>query len=186
MPDEKQINQSTIRLIKGDITDIDVEAFVFYARPNLKLGAGFGNAVSVRGGPTIQKALDELAKPVDVGEAVVTEGGKLKAKYIVHAVGPAFQEEDTEGKLRTTVTNSLKRAEEKGIRQIAFPLMGAGFYGVPMDVSARVMLDSIKAYLAGETQLKEVIIVALDSRELEPLQAEMGGLAPQPAMGGRS
>jgi O-acetyl-ADP-ribose deacetylase (regulator of RNase III) len=176
MSDEKKINQSTIRLIKGDITDIEVEAFVFYARPDLKLGAGFGNAISVRGGPSIQKALDDMANPVDVGEAVVTDGGKLKAKYIIHAVGPAFQEQNTEEKLRTTVTNSLKKAEEKGIGQVAFPLMGAGFYGVPMDTSARVTLATIKDYLTGDTQLREVLVVALDNREFRPFRTQLEAL----------
>lgn len=177
MSDEKKVNETTIRLIKGDITDIDVEAFVFYARPNLKLGAGFGNAISVRGGPSIQKELDEHATPVDIGEAVVTDAGKLKAKYIIHAVGPAFQEPNTEDKLRNTVINSLKRADEKGIQQVAFPLMGAGFYGVPMDVSAQITLGTIKDYLRNETKVKEVIVVALDNRELEPFQKQLEGIA---------
>lgn len=176
MSDEKKINQSTIRLIKGDITDIEVEAFVFYARPELKLGSGFGNAIAVRGGPTIQKTLDEMETPLRVGEAVVTEAGKLKAKYIIHAVGPAFQEENTEEKLRNTVVSSMKRAEEKGIQQIAFPLMGAGFYGVPMDIGAKVTLGTIKDYLAKSTGVKEVVVVALDNRELGPFKTQFEAL----------
>ena len=115
-----------VRLIRGDITELDVDAFVFYAQPDLALGSGFGTAISVRGGPSIQKELDELG-PVETGQAVVTGAGKLKADFIVHAVGPRFQEEDTEGKLRTTVLNSLKAAEEKGVKRIALPAMGAGF-----------------------------------------------------------
>jgi O-acetyl-ADP-ribose deacetylase (regulator of RNase III) len=177
MSDELKTNQKTIRLIKGDITDIEVEAFVLYARPDLKLGSGFGNAISVRGGPSIQKTLDEMTSPVDVGEAVITEAGKLKAKFIIHAVGPAFQEENTEEKLRATVVSSLKRAEEKGIGQVAFPLMGAGFYGIPMDISAKVTLEAIKAHLQGETQVKEVLVVALDSREFKPFQTQLEALA---------
>ena len=177
MSDEKKVNESTIRLIKGDITDIVVEAFVFYARPDLKLGTGFGNAISVRGGPSIQKELDELPTPVEIGEAVVSDAGKLKAKYIVHAVGPAFQEEDTEEKLRNTVTGALKQAEQKGIQQLAVPLMGAGFYGVPMDVSARITMGSIKEHLEGETGLKEVVVVALDNRELKPFKTQFETIA---------
>ncbi len=177
MSDEKKVNETTIRLIKGDITDIEVEAFVFYARPDLKLGTGFGNAISVRGGPSIQKALDELPTPVEIGEAVVSDAGKLKAKYIVHAVGPAFQEEDTEQKLRKTVTSALRQAEQKGIQQLAVPLMGAGFYGVPMDVSAKITLGSIQEYLAGETGLKEVFVVALDNRELKPFKTQFEAIA---------
>lgn len=173
MSNEKKINQSTIRLVKGDITDTDLEAFVFYARPDLKLGAGFGNAISVRGGPSIQKELDELETPVAVGDSVITEAGKLKVKYIIHAVGPSFQEENTEEKLRTTVINSLKRADERGIEQVAFPAMGAGFYGVPLEVSARITVGAIRDYLKGETRLKEVVVVALDSREYKPFQTQL-------------
>ena len=171
-----QINQSVVRLIKGDITALEVDAFVFYAQPDLALGSGFGTAISVRGGPTIQKELEELG-PVATGEAVVSEAGKLEAKYIIHAVGPRFQEEDTESKLRTTVLNSLKRAEEKGVQRIALPAMGAGYYGIPPDLCARVMLEVIKRHLEGETGIKEVVICVLDTRQHESFQARLSGLA---------
>jgi O-acetyl-ADP-ribose deacetylase (regulator of RNase III) len=114
MAEEKKVGKSTLRVIKGDITDTEVEAFVFYARPDLKLGTGHGNAIAVRGGPSIQKELDEMGT-TNVGDAVVTEAGKLKAKRIVHAVGPAFLENDIESKLRNTVLGALKRADEAGI-----------------------------------------------------------------------
>jgi len=172
---EKRVNQSVVRLMKGDITDMEIEAFVFYARHDLVVGTGFGTAISTRGGPTIQKELEELA-PLQTGEAVVTAAGTLKAKHVVHAVGPRFQEEDTEGKLRTTILNSLKRAEEKGIKQIALPAMGAGFYGIPLDVCARVMVETIKGYLEGETVIKEVILCMLDSREYEPFNFQLARL----------
>lgn len=172
---EKRVNQSVVRLIKGDITDIEIEAFVFYARHDLVLGTGFGTAISTRGGPTIQKELEGLA-PLQTGEAVVTAAGNLKAGYIVHAVGPRFQEEDIEGKLRTTILSSLKCADEKGIKQIALPAMGAGFYGIPLDVCARVMLGTTKSYLEGETGIEEVILCVLDSREYEPFNSELSKL----------
>jgi O-acetyl-ADP-ribose deacetylase (regulator of RNase III) len=177
MTEEIKIKESKIRVVKGDITDSEVEAFVFYARPDLKLGTGYGNAISVRGGPSIQKELDEMTTPAAMGAAVMTEAGKLKAKYIIHAVGPAFQEEDIEGKLTTTVLNSLKCAEEKGIQQLAFPPMGAGFYGIPLAQSAKVTLGTIKAYLAGQTKLKEVVVFAMDNREFNPFQTELGTLS---------
>jgi O-acetyl-ADP-ribose deacetylase (regulator of RNase III) len=90
----------------------------------LKLGAGFGGAIAVRGGPQIQKDLDKLA-PVGPYQAVISNAGELKAKYIIHANGPKFQEEDMEGKIKTTIINSLKLADEKGIKKIAFPPMGS-------------------------------------------------------------
>lgn len=171
----KRINQSVARLIKDDITDLEVDAFVFYARSDLVLGSGFGGAISVRGGQTIQKELETLG-PVATCEAVVSGAGNLKARYIIHAVGPKFQEADTEGKLRTTVINSLKRAEEKGIERMAFPAMGAGYYGIPPNLCARVMLEVIRNHLAGETCIKEITICVLDTPQYEAFQAALAAL----------
>ena len=168
----KRINDGVVRLIKGDISDLDVDAFVFYAQPDLALGSGFGTAISVRGGPMIQKELEELG-PVAAGEAVVSGAGNLKARFIVHAVGPRFQEENLEENLRTTVVNSLRRAEEKGIERLAFPAMGAGYYGIPADLCARVMLDVIEKYLSGETKLSDVVICLLDTPQYEAFQAQL-------------
>jgi O-acetyl-ADP-ribose deacetylase (regulator of RNase III) len=170
-----KIGRGSLRLIRDDITELEVDAFVFYAEPNLTLGSGFGTAISVRGGASIQKELNELG-PLETTQVVVSGAGKLKAEFIVHSVGPRFQEEDTEGKLRTTVLNSLKAAEEKGVKRIAFPAMGAGFYGVPLDVCARVMIDAIKSYLEGETEIQEVAICVSDTREVPPFESQMASL----------
>jgi O-acetyl-ADP-ribose deacetylase (regulator of RNase III) len=170
-----QINQSVVQLIKGDITDLDVEAFVFYAQHDLTLGAGFGNAIAVRGGPSVQKELEGLG-PLDTGDAVVTGAGKMKAKHIIHAVGPRFREEDIPGKLRTTMQNALKLANENRFEQVAFPAMGAGYYGVPADVSAGVMFGMIKAHLEGETSIREIIICVLDTPQYEAFQARLAEL----------
>ncbi len=170
-----RINQSVIQLIKDDITDLDVDAFVFYAQSDLALGSGFGTAISVRGGPTIQQELEDMA-PVAVGEAVVSEAGNLKANYIIHAVGPKFREEDTESKLRTTVLNSLRRAEEKAVETLAFPAMGAGFYGIPPELCAKVMLDAITKHLQGSTVIKDVVICVLDTRQYTTFQNALSAL----------
>jgi O-acetyl-ADP-ribose deacetylase (regulator of RNase III) len=168
-------NRAVLRLVQGDITLLDVDAFVFYARPDLALGSGFGSMISIRAGPTVKQELQGLAQPA-ASEAVVTAAGKLKARYIIHAVGPRFQEEDTEGKLRATVLNSLKRAEEKGIKRLALPAMGAGFYGVPLDLCARVMVEAVQDYLQRETGLEEVVICVLDAREYQPFKAQLASV----------
>ena len=139
MPEQKMIQNCNLRLIQQDITDFEIEAFVFYAQPNLELGAGFGSAITRRGGQSIKKELDEIGS-LSVTDAVVTGGGQLKAKYIVHAVGPAFQEERIEEKLQMTILTALKKAEEKEIRHIAFPPMGTGFYGIPLANSLEIMM----------------------------------------------
>ena len=95
--------------------------------------------VGMRGGASIQKELDEL-KPLGALQAVASAAGKLKAEYIIHANGPKFREDAIEDKLATTMANTLRVAEEKEVKSLAFPAMGAGYYGVPSPVSAKVML----------------------------------------------
>jgi len=175
MADEWKINGRTVRLIKGDITDLEIQSFIYYAQHDLKLGSGFGTAISVRGGPSVQQELNKLG-PLDTTEAVVSKAGAMKADYIIHAVGPRFQEEDIEGKLRNTVVSALKCAEEKGIETIAFPPMGTGFYGIPLNVSAKVTLNTLKEYLSGETKIKDVVICLQDNREYKPFQAQLAAL----------
>jgi len=172
MPDKLTINGRTVRLVKGDITDLEIESFVFYAVESLALGTGYGNAISVRGGPTIQAELDQIG-PVKPTAAVISAAGEMKVSYIIHAVGPKFQEADLEKKLHTTVINVLRAADEKGIKVVAFPAMGAGFYGVPLDVSARVTLKAITEYLAGETGLNDIVICLLDNREYIPYESQL-------------
>ncbi len=173
MADEKTINRTTIRLVRDDITELAAEAMVYYARPDLNLGSGYGNAIAVRGGPSIQAEASKLA-PVEVGKAVATMGGELKAKYVIHAVGPRFQESDSEGKLRQTALATLQLAKDMGVRTMAFPAMGTGFYGVPLDVSAKATLGAIaECATQGKTTLEEVILCVRDPRELKPFQSAL-------------
>ena len=173
------VHRSVLRLVTGDITMMDAEAIVFYARPDLSLGSGFGSAIARRGGGAIKKELDDIGR-VGVTEAVVTTGGTLKAKYIVHAVGPVFQEPDLEQKLRATVVQALTQADARGISQIAFPPMGAGFYGVALPVCADIMIAALTAYLSGTTGIREVILCANDAREYRVFEARLAALV-QPA-----
>ncbi len=163
---ESRIKASNVRLEKGDLTAMDIEAIVFYASPDLVLGSGFGSAISARGGMSIQEELKPYGT-ISTGEAVVTAAGELNSKFIVHAVGPRFQEDNTEEKLTTTMESALKVAKEKGIRKIAFPPMGTGFYGVPLNMCARVMLEVIQKYLS---DFEEIVICVLDDREYTVFQ----------------
>ncbi len=160
---------SVIHLEKGDIIMMDIEAIVYYAQHDLVLGSGFGNSITVRGGSSIQEELKTF-ETISMGEAVITSAGELKSKYIIHAVGPRFQESDIEEKLITTIQNVLKLAEEKQIREICFPPMGTGFYGIPLELSARVMFEVIKKHLAGNTVLEKVVICLMDQREYNAFQ----------------
>lgn len=132
--------------------------------------------IAVRGGASIQKELDEM-DPVDDLEAVVSAAGNLKAEHIIHAVGPRFREDDIEPKLLTTMKNCLLRAEERGMKTLAFPAMGAGYYGVPAPVSAKVMLTALQNHLRGETTLEEVTICVLDAPQFKAFEAAMSALS---------
>ncbi len=178
MADTKIINQTRLRLVKGDITDLEVEAFVFYARNDLELGSGFGNAISMRGGPGVKKEIKELGT-LPTGQAVVSGAGDMKARKIVHAVGPKFQEPGTPDKLMTTMRSALVAAEQAGITQLAFPAMGAGFYGVPLDLCSKVMLSSLADYLKGKTSIKEVIICLGSNRDHRPFQEALERMKPE-------
>ena len=170
---EKELNGKRVRLEKGDVTDLAVDAFVYYATENLLLGSGYGTAIASRGGPVVQTECNALA-PIGTGEAVITTAGEMKAGRIIHAVGPRFHEEDEEGKLRATMGSVLRVAEENGIETLALPAMGSGFYGVPVDLCADVMVDCIKSHLTnGGTALKEVIICVPDTRELGPFNKKL-------------
>ena len=167
-----EVETEQIQLIKGDITLLEVDALVFYAEPNLELGSGFGTAISIRGGPAVKKELEGLG-PVGTGEAVVTGAGNLEASYIIHAVGPRFLEENTEEKLKTTILNSLRCAEEAGAKTMAFPPMGTGFYGIPLDLCSRLLVELVSDHLKTSANLKEVIICVQGSREYEPFRKEL-------------
>jgi O-acetyl-ADP-ribose deacetylase (regulator of RNase III) len=171
-----RVGKSAMRLVKGDITDLDIDSFVYYATEDLALGSGYGTAISIRGGPSVQEELKQIGS-IGITEVVVTAAGDMKANHIIHAVGPKFQEEGLEDKLRKTIVNALRAAEEKGITAIAFPPMGAGFYGVPLSTSAEITLSTIMEYLKGETKVTDVAVVLMDNREYQPFEKKLAALA---------
>lgn len=172
MSNQVTVKDRTVRVSREDITLFEGDAFVFYAVESLALGTGFGSAIAVRGGPTVQKELDELS-PVKVGDVVVSGAGNLAATYILHAVGPKFQEPDILDKVRKTLRRALEVADEKKIARLALPLMGRGFYGVPLPVSANITVEEIKKYLEGDTNIQEVVICVNDPAEVTALEAEL-------------
>lgn len=164
MVEKTKINKTEIKLIKDDLTNLDVEAFVFYARPDLELGSGYGNAISTRGGISIKEELSKIGS-VDVTESVITEAGLLKAKHIIHCVGPTFQEENINEKYINTIKNLLILIKEKGLKQVAVPMLGMGFYGVSTDFGIDNMYKIMKDFISKDDTLEEIIICANDNRE---------------------
>jgi O-acetyl-ADP-ribose deacetylase (regulator of RNase III) len=129
----------------------------------------------------VQKELATLG-PVETGAVVVTGAGRLKADWILHAVGPRFSEGELEEKLRRTVETVLAVAEERGLKRIALPAMGAGYYGIAPGVSARVMLEVLARHAERSPIPAEITICLLDTPQMEAFQAALaaatGGMAP--------
>jgi O-acetyl-ADP-ribose deacetylase (regulator of RNase III) len=171
---EKKIGNKTIRLVRGDITDMEVEAFVFDITADCQLGSGYGGAIAQRGGKAIQEELNAIGT-LPPGEAVVTTAGKMKAQQIIHTNGPKFREPAVDEKLKKATRSVLRKADENGITQLALPPIGTGLYQVPSDLCANVMVDTVVEHLNGKTSLEVVSFVALDSREYKPLQAKIEG-----------
>ena len=150
-----------IRILQGDLTAQDADAIVNAANNDLQLGGGVAGAIRRKGGPAIQEECDRLG-PIPLGEAAVTGGGNLKARYVIHAASMRLGEPTSEANLRASTRASLLRAKRLGIRTIAFPAVGTGIAGFPMRRCAEVMLEEAAAHLAGETSLQEVRFVLYD------------------------
>ncbi len=176
MKSHKKVGNTAIRVLKEDITDIDVEAFIYDITADAKLGTGYGGAITARGGKVVQDELDAIGS-CPTGNAIITSAGKMKAKHIIYVNGPKFHEENQEGKLKSSVQSALKLAEENNISQLAFPPIGTGFYQVNLQLCVQVLVDTVTEHLKGKTGLKEVLFVGLDTREYKPFQAkiEQGG-----------
>ena len=148
-----------IKLTVGDITDFDGDAIVNAANNHLILGSGVAGAIRVKGGPTIQEECNEIGI-IKVGEAALTGAGNLKAKYVIHAAAMG-DEPVTENSLRNSVVNSLRRADENGIKTIAFPAIGTGIGGFSIKRCAEIMVEEINNYLASGESSIELVTIAL-------------------------
>lgn len=166
------MNRTLVVLQKGDLTALPVDAVVFYAKEDLELGSGFGAAIQTRSGDAVRKELERIGR-VRMGEAVITTAGQMNARYIIHACGPKFQEEGMEGKLRNCMLSALKLADEKALKTVAFPPMGAGFYGVPLDLCATVMIEAIGNFLRSGTSLEEVVVCVIDGHEFNAFRTKV-------------
>ena len=150
-----------IILKQGDITEMEVDAIVNAANNDLILGGGVAGAIRRKGGPQIQEECNRIG-PIRVGEAAVTGAGNLPARFVIHAASMALGGRTTEPSLRSSTRNSLLRAQEKGVKTIAFPAIGTGVAGFPMKRSAEVMLQEVANFLKTETTIEKVYFVLFD------------------------
>lgn len=161
-----KINNTILELSQGDITDLDTDAIVNAANVALQLGGGVAGAIRRKGGQKIQEECNKIGG-TSVGNTVMTTGGNLKAKYVIHAVGPIYGEEHDDEKLKDATLNALILADKNGLKSIAFPAISTGAFGFPLERCATIMLSTTKAYLEGYTKLEKVIYCLYDSDAFE-------------------
>ncbi len=170
--DTISVKNSSIKIVQGDITDLNTDVVVNAANAQLILGGGVAGAIRLKGGPIIQEECNKIGGTF-VGGAVITTGGNLKAKHVIHAVGPRMGEGDEDSKLTNAVLNSLKLMDEHELKSIAFPAISTGIFGYPIDRCAKIMIFTAKKYLAGETQIKEVIFCLYTNSDFEVFNKEL-------------
>lgn len=161
--DEWTIKERKLRLVEGNIVRLDVDAVVNAANKSLILGGGVAGAIRNFGGPSIQEECNEIG-PIEAGEAVITGAGNLKAKYVIHAVGPVYGEGDEDKKLANATLNSLKIASKKRLTSIAFPAISTGIFHFPMKRCSEIMIKVAKDFLEMNEYPKEIILCLYGER----------------------
>ena len=168
-----------IHFVKGDITEMDVEAVVNAANNDLILGAGVAGAIRRKGGPRIEEECERIG-PIELGEAAVTTGGNLKALYVIHAASMQLGGRTTAESLRLATHNTLLRAEEKAIQSIAFPAVGTGIAGFPLEECARIMINEVLEHLKVRSSLEKVYFVLYDDAALKVFEETYARLTARP------
>jgi O-acetyl-ADP-ribose deacetylase (regulator of RNase III) len=167
------INNRVLELLDGDLTEMDTDAVVNAANAQLILGGGVAGAIKRKGGPEIQAECNKIGGTF-VGGAVITTGGNLKARHVIHAVGPRMGEGNEDQKLKNATLNSLKVADENNLKSISFPAISTGIFGFPIGRCAEIMLKTTIYYLQGQTGLEKVVfcLFGRDSYEVFAKQLE--------------
>ncbi len=154
---EKKVDKAILRLTEGDITEMGSEAIVNAANNLFWMGAGVAGAIKRKGGQEIEReAVAQGPKPI--GEAIVTNGGNLKAQYVIHAAVMGQDLTTNAEKIHSATYNALVRAHELGLKSIAFPALGTGVGGFPLDQAARIMSGAVEVFMTDhpDTAVKEV------------------------------
>jgi O-acetyl-ADP-ribose deacetylase (regulator of RNase III) len=176
-PIEKKIGARTIRLVSADLTERDVDAIVNAANSRLQHGGGVAGAIVRKGGKVIQEESDRIGS-VPVGGAAATGAGSLKARYVIHAVGPRMGEGDEDRKLASAIVSALKLASEKGLRSLSVPAISAGIFGFPKDRCAGILVGETAAFLnQRDTTLELVEFCIFDAEAYGYFQREIEALA---------
>ncbi|HEV2482502.1 MAG TPA: O-acetyl-ADP-ribose deacetylase [Puia sp.] len=164
--------RSRIRVIQGDITKQPVDAIVNAANSSLLGGGGVDGAIHRAGGPAILEACRAIRARqggCSIGEAVITTGGNLPAKYVIHTVGPVWNGgHKGEGELLASAyRNSLRLAVENGISSLAFPNISTGIYHFPKEKAATIAVHTVSEFLSTHPQPEQVIFVCFDKENYD-------------------
>lgn len=155
------LNKVKIFLMQGDITEANTDAIVNAANSFLKHGGGVAAAIVRKGGYRIQMESDEYVRkhgPVPTGSVAITSAGRLKAKYVIHAVGPKYGEENGDLKLASAIKLSLLKADELGLRSIALPAISTGVFGYPYEKCAEIMVKEIIKFSEIARNIEKIVI----------------------------
>jgi O-acetyl-ADP-ribose deacetylase (regulator of RNase III) len=175
----KQVGTTTLEVVQGDITECAVDAVVNAANNHLWMGAGVAGAIKRKGGQVIE---DEAVRqgPIPVGEAVVTSGGTLQARYVIHAAAMGQDLSTNAELIRQATRNSFARAAELGVTSLALPALGTGVGGFSVNEAARVMIDAVHTALreTPQTSLRRVLFVLFTPDALQAFDEALARLSP--------
>lgn len=166
------VSNDRIKLIKGDITKVKVDAIVNAANTSLLGGGGVDGAIHRAGGPEILEECKRIRSKQGgcrTGDAVITTAGRLPAKYVIHTVGPVWSggKNNEEVLLRSCYRKSLELAVKNGVKTIAFPNISAGVYGYPKEPAAKIAIDEVSKFLKENESIEKVIFVCFDDKNFE-------------------
>ncbi len=171
---EFQVGKAILQLIKGDITDVETDVIVNAANSSLMGGGGVDGAIHRKGGSKILEECKRIRATewpdgLPTGKAVITSGGNLKAKHVIHTIGPVwlggFHVEAE--LLKQAYKNSLRLAVAKGLKTIAFPSISTGAYGYPIEDASRIAVRTVKEFLEKEDKLEKIVFVLFSERDFE-------------------
>jgi len=167
-----EVNQAKLSITQGDITRQTTDAIVNAANSGLMGGGGVDGAIHRAGGPAILEDCKKIVSRqgrLPTGQAVITTAGNMKARYVIHTVGPIWHggDQGESGLLASAYRESLKLAAENNLSSISFPSISTGAYGYPVEEAARTAIKEVISFLKQTTSIKEVVFVLFDTRTLE-------------------
>lgn len=164
------MHEAQVVIISGDLVEQDVDAIVNAANNDLQLGGGVAGAIRRAGGPTIQEECDAHGS-IRVGEAAITGGGRLRARFVIHAASMSLGGRTTRAALKSSMDDAFRLARANEVKTLAVPAVGTGIAGFPIDDCARVMAESLRAALNAGWRASEVRFVLFGDDVKTPFEA---------------